>query len=156
MIPLFTFQAASHVSRYWKRISTLPLSYALKMLGKSVWMTKSVGEYLIHGYTEPLMTVANMIPWSLTSSSSLSGTKSDKLGLFVGRNSSAEAEGMKNVNTGEGDLSKMGSIQYHNYVNQSKVFGAECGQVKGSVGEFFGMSLTREKHLDVFFVDLCR
>jgi hypothetical protein len=156
MIVLRTLQAVSHISRHWNYIAAFPLSAALKMIGKSVWMTKSVGEYLVEGYTEPLMTVANMVPLSLTSSSASSERKSDKLGLFVERNGSATAEGLMNVDTGAGALSDMGTIRYHNYGNQSAVFEAACGQIKGSVGEFFGTRLTRGKRLDVFFVDLCR
>jgi hypothetical protein len=155
---LLTFQAVSHISRHWKYISALPLSAALQVVGKSVWMTKTAGEYLVDGYTEPLMTVANMIPWSLTktSSSSSSERKSDKLGLFIERNGSATAEGIMNVHTGQEDLSRMGEIRYHNYDNQTKAFEAECGQVTGSTGEFFGTMLTKDKQLDVFFADLCR
>jgi hypothetical protein len=114
-------------------------------------MTKSVGEYLVWGYIEPLLTVSNMIPWSLTSERS-----SDKIGLIFERNGSAMMEGVMNVDTGAEDLSKMGKIHYHNYDNQSHVFEAECGRVMGSVGEFLGPMLSREKPIDLYFADLCR
>jgi hypothetical protein len=114
-------------------------------------MTKSVGEYLVQGYTEPLLTVSNVLSWPSTS-----GRSSDKIGLILERNGSSMIEGVMNVDTGEEDLSKMGRIYYHNYDNQSKVFEAECGRVMGSAGEFLGRMLTREKPLDIYFADLCR
>lgn len=138
-------------SKHWSYFSAFPVSATLRLVGKSVWMTKSVGEYLIQGYTEPLLTVSNIIPWS-----PIPGRSSDKVGLIRERNGSAMIEGVMNVDTGEEDLSKMGKIHYHNYDNQSQVFGAECGRVMGSVGEFFGTFLSKEKPLDLFFADLCR
>jgi hypothetical protein len=139
------------MSNHWSYFSTVPVSAALRLMGKSVWMTRTVGEYLVQGYTEPLLTVSNMIPWLSTS-----GRSSDKVGVIYERNGSAMIEGVMNVDTGEEDLSKMGKIYYHNYDNQSQVFEAECGRVMGSVGEFFGTMLNREKPLDFFFADFCR
>lgn len=139
------------MSRHWSYFSAFPLSATLRLVGKSVWMTKSVGEYLVDGYTEPLLTVSNMIPWSVTS-----GRSSNKIGLVFERNGSATIEGVMNVDTGEEDLSKMGKVHYHNYGNQSHVFEAECGRITGSAGEFLGTMLTREKPVDLYFADFCR
>jgi hypothetical protein len=113
-------------------------------------MTKSVGEYVLHGYSDPLLTMSNIISYSSSERSP------DKVGLIYQRNGSAMFEGVMNVNTGEEDLSKLGTIHYHNYDNQTEVFAAECGQVMGSAGEFFGTMQTREKPLNAYFADLCR
>jgi hypothetical protein len=65
-------------------------------------------------------------------------------------------DGVTNMNTGADDLNKMGNINYHNYVNQTENFEAECGHVTGSFGEFFGVIPTRKRHLHMFIPRLCR
>jgi CD36 family. len=120
------------------------------MFGKSVWMTKSVGEFLIDGYSDPLLTMSNLL------SPSASQFSSDKIGVLHQRNGSMIFDGVTNINTGEDDLTKMGNINYHNYVNQTENFEAECGRVTGSLGDFFGAIATRERHLNFFIPRLCR
>lgn len=142
---------ASHKTRYWKYLSAFPISAAINMFGKSVWITKSVGEFLIDGYTDPLLTTSNLLQ-----SSSPSKVSSDKIGLMYQRNGSMVFDGVININTGEDDLTKMGNINYHNYVKETGNFEADCGHVTGSLGDLFGAIPTREKRMDIFIPRLCR
>lgn len=115
-----------------------------------MWITKSVGQFLIDGYTDPLLAMSNLL------SSSTSEPSSDKIGLIYQRNGSIVLDGVTNMNTGEDDLTKMGNINYHNYVNQTENFESECGQVTGSLGDFFGAMPIRKRRLDIFIPRLCR
>lgn len=65
-------------------------------------------------------------------------------------------DGIINMNTGEDDLTKMGSIYYYNYANQTQNFEADCGHVTGSLGDVFGAIPSREKRMDIFIARLCR
>jgi hypothetical protein len=147
-ISFLFFQSASHKTRYWSYFSAFSVSSAIRFFGKSAWITNSVGEYLIDGYIDPLLTVSNLLSSSTYSS--------DKIGVIYQRNGSRAFDGVTNINTGEDDLTKMGNINYHNYVNQTENFAAECGHVTGSVGDFFGTIPTRKKRLDMFIPRLCR
>jgi len=115
-----------------------------------VWITKTVGEFLIDGYVDPLLTMSNLL------SSSPSKFVSDKIGLIYQRNGSTVFDGVTNINTGEDDLTKMGNINYYNYVNQTENFEAECGHVTGSLGDFYGAMPIRKRRLDLFIPRLCR
>jgi hypothetical protein len=149
-LALFFFQTAGHKARYGGYLVGLSVSATLRFFGKSVWITKSVGEFLIDGYTDPLLTVSNLL------SSSTSKFSSDRIGLIYQRNGSIAFDGVTNMNTGEDDLTKMGNINYHNYVNQTENFEAECGHVKGSLGDFFGAMPIRKRRIDMYIPRLCR
>jgi hypothetical protein len=141
------FQSASHKTRYW--ISAFKVSLSFRLFKKSVWMTKSVREYLIDGYTDPLLSISNFLEPS-------SPFSTDKIGLIYQRNGSMAFDGVANINTGEDDLTKMGNINYFRNVNQTENFEAECGHVTGSLGDFYGAIPTREKPLHFFVAMLCR
>jgi hypothetical protein len=139
------------MTRYWSYFSAFPLSTSLRLLSKSVFITKSVGDYLIHGYSDPLLTLSNMAPGL-----SASKTFKDKMGIVYERNASTMFDGVMNVNTGEDDLSKMGTIHYYNYDNHTDNFAAHCGAVTGGLGEFFGSISSRKARINVFVAEICR
>lgn len=58
--------------------------------------------------------------------------------------------------TGTDDISKMGQIHTWNYKTQTGAFEGECGQVKGSMGEFFPPNLTPEDSVWMFVPNICR
>jgi hypothetical protein len=113
-------------------------------------MTTSVGDYLINGYSDPLLTLAKMTKFSQ------SGTSKDKLGVIYERNGTTDFDGVMNIDTGEEDFSKTGTIRYHNYENRTRNFGAQCGRVIGSPGELFGPIPTRERRMYIFNPEICR
>lgn len=58
--------------------------------------------------------------------------------------------------TGADDIRKMGQIHTWNYKKHSETFGGECGQVTGSMGEFFPPNLTPQDTLWLFVPNICR
>ncbi|KDR24218.1 hypothetical protein L798_07625, partial [Zootermopsis nevadensis] len=145
------FQAASSVSRYRSAFVQVPLSGAFRMTGQQVWITKTTGELLFEGYSDPILTMAIKLP-------NLAQTKipADKFGWFYTRNGSAEYEGVFNMETGEDDISRLGRLRQWNYDTRTDFFEAECGQVNGSAGELFPPGQTRDKPVEMFSADLCR
>jgi hypothetical protein len=121
------------------------------MTGQKVWVTKTTGELLFDGYTDPILTMA-------VTMKSLADTKIpvDKFGWFYGRNGSSEFDGVFNMETGEEDISRLGVLRQWNYRNRTDFFEGDCGQVNGSAGEFFPPGQTREKPIEMFSADLCR
>lgn len=121
------------------------------MTGQQVWITKTTGELLFEGYSDPILTMAIKLP-------NLAQTKipADKFGWFYARNGSAEYEGVFNMETGEDDISRLGRLRQWNYDTRTNFFEAECGQVNGSAGELFPPGQTRDKAVEMFSADLCR
>jgi hypothetical protein len=114
-------------------------------------VSKTTGELLFKGYSDPLLTMAGKMP-------SLSDLKIpvDKFGWFYGRNGSSDFDGSFNMETGEDDISRLGVLRQWNYKNRTDFFEAECGQVKGLAGELFPPDQSRDKPLEMFSPDLCR
>jgi hypothetical protein len=79
-----------------------------------------------------------------------------QFGWFYKRNGSLEFEGVFNMETGEEDISRLGTLHHWNYKNRTDFFEAECGQVNGSAGELFLPGQTRDKPVEMFSADLCR
>jgi hypothetical protein len=121
------------------------------MTGQNVWVTKTAGELLFEGYSDPLLTMAVKMPH-------LAQTKipADKFGWFYTRNGSAEFDGVFNVDTGEEDILQLGKLRRWNYSNRTGFFEAECGHVIGSSGELFPPGQTKDKPVVMFSSDLCR
>lgn len=147
----FFFQAATNVLRSRGAILQVTFSGALRMTGQKVWVTKTAGELLFEGYSDPILTMASKMP-------SLADTKIpvDKFGWFYGRNGSSEFDGLFNMETGEEGILRVGVLRQWNYRNRTDFFEAECGQVKGSAGELFPPVQTRDKPIEMFSADLCR
>jgi hypothetical protein len=116
-----------------------------------VWTTKTAGEFLFDGYSDPLLTAAALAP-SLTQ---IKFTGS-KFAWFYMRNDSFDPEGVYNMETGEEDVSKLGIVKSWNYKNHSDVFEADCGQVKGTVGDLFPPGQKKSAPLQMFVADICR
>ena len=106
---------------------------------------------MFDGYTDPLLTAAAFAP-------SISQTKftGDKFGWFQMRNDSFDAGGVYNMETGEEDVSKLGIVRSWNYKNHSDFFEADCGEVKGTIGDLFPPGLKKNTPLQLFVSDICR
>ncbi|XP_069695617.1 protein peste-like [Periplaneta americana] len=142
--------SASYIARYWSTFSSYALSTGMRMMSK-VWITKPAKEILFDGYDDPLMKIVNAAP-------SLLGTTvpGDKMGWYYGRNGSSEMDGVLNLFTAADDISKMGRIHSWNYNTRIPVYDGECGNITGSIGEFFAPAQTREKPVYIFNPDICR
>ncbi|XP_069695607.1 protein peste-like isoform X2 [Periplaneta americana] len=143
--------AASAVSRHWSGVLVYPLSAALSVASRSLWLTRPVSEMLFDGYSDPLLSIASNIPG--ISALELPG---DRIGFFYGRNGSAEFDGVFNMETGAADISRLGEMRCWNYLNDSKLYEGECGRITGFAGELFPPGQTKNRPLKVFAVDLCR
>jgi len=145
------FQSAAFVSRFrsnWLRYS---LNSALRATNHKVWTTKTAGEFLFDGYSDPLLTAAALAP-------SLSQTTftGSKFAWFYKRNDSFNHDGVYNIETGEEDVSKLGIVRSWNYKNHSDFFESDCGQVKGTIGDLFPPGLKKNTPLQMFAAEICR
>jgi len=147
---LYVLQGVSFMTRYWNDLLLIPISAALEMFEKTMWVTTPVSEYLIDGYKDPLVSMASRFPWL----SSLLASK-DRIGLLYGRNNSATFDGVFNVETGVDDLTKRGILRYWNYKNSTSYDG-ECGGFGTSVVDSFPPGRTKHTILETFMSDVCR
>jgi len=122
---------------------------------EKLFTTASVREILFDGYHDPLLDdlekfeealpfIKKFIPPGIT----------DKFAFFYQRNGTDFTDGVWNMFTGEGDVSKMGQVYSWNYSTQG-VFPDQCGVVHGSAGEFYTPHV-QKNHIDLFSNDLCR
>ncbi|PSN44141.1 hypothetical protein C0J52_15658 [Blattella germanica] len=132
-------------------VSLIPLSSALRMTGQQVWVTKTIGELLFEGYSDPILTMAAKMPQLAQTDIPV-----DKFGWFYMRNGSADFEGVFNMETGTQDISKVGKLSNWNYGNRTRFYEAECGMVNGSAGELFPPGQSRNSPIEMFSSDLCR
>ena len=144
-------QAATYVSRYWSNFFVYPLAAALKVVEKTVWITKPVGEHLFEGYTDPLLSIASKLPGF-----SVMQLPADKIGFFYGRNGSAEHEGAFNMDIGAMDSDRLGALRNWNYKNYSDYYKDACASLEGSAGDFFPTKLTRDSEWTMFAPDICK
>jgi hypothetical protein len=121
------------------------------MTRRKVWTTKTAGELLFDGYSDPLLTAAALAP-SLTQAK-FTGRK---FAWFYMRNDSFDADGVYNMETGEEDVSKLGMVRSWNYKNHSDFFEADCGQIKGTDIDLFPPGLKKSTPLQMFVADICR
>jgi hypothetical protein len=119
--------------------------------GQKVWTTKTAREFLFDGYSDTLLTAAVLAP-------SISQTKftQSKFGWMYMRNNSLDPEGVYNVETGEEDVSKLGIVRALNYKNHTDFFEADCGEVKGTIGDLFPPGQKRSTPLQIFVAEFCR
>jgi hypothetical protein len=120
------------------------------MFEKTIWVTKPVSEHLFDGFTDPLLSAASSIPVL-----SLLKVPVDRVGFLYGRNNSALYDGLFNVETGTDDVTKRGILRNWNFKNRTSTDG-ECGEVRGTAGEFFPPVQTKHTNLEIFLPDFCR
>ena len=121
------------------------------MVEKTVWITKTVGEHLFDGYTDPLLTIATSLPGF-----AVMKLPADRIGFFYGRNGSADHEGAFNMDTGATDSSSLGVLKNWNYRNYSDYYNDECSDLDGSAGDFFPTKMTRNSKWSMFAPDICK
>ncbi|PNF42501.1 hypothetical protein B7P43_G08759 [Cryptotermes secundus] len=143
--------SSSFFTRNWSFISIYALSAAMRMLGESIWVRRTVREILFDGYDDPLLKIAQTAP-------SLFGTdvQGDKVAWFFNRNGSARSDGVLNAETASEDMKNLGIIRSWNYKDKSDFFDGECSKVAGSVGDIFPPVQMKEDQLEMFVPDFCR
>uniref|UniRef100_A0A1B0C4Z0 Uncharacterized protein n=1 Tax=Glossina palpalis gambiensis TaxID=67801 RepID=A0A1B0C4Z0_9MUSC len=116
------------------------------MYNAGVSITKTADEWLFTGYVDPFLSLENLLS---------KFNKNVKI-PYDRRNNRATYDGHFNVFTGADDIRKMGEIHTWNYKKHSRIFEGECGQVTGSMGEFFPPILTPQDTLWLFVPNICR
>lgn len=58
--------------------------------------------------------------------------------------------------TGADSIYKMGQIYAWNYKTHNGIFDGECGEVKGSMGEFFPPNLKPQDSVYLYVPNICR
>ena len=143
--------SAAYFTRFHSSLVHYVLNSALRMTRHKVWTTKTAGEFLFDGYSDPLLTAAVLAP-SLTQNK----FTGNKFPLLYLKNDSFDQGGVYNMETGEEDVSKLGIVRSWNYKNHSDFFEDECGQVKGTVGDLFPPGQKKGTPLNMFVADMCR
>ncbi|PSN44144.1 hypothetical protein C0J52_15660 [Blattella germanica] len=138
--------AASYRARYQGAWASWSLSTSMKMLEKSIWITRPAREFLFEGYTDPLLTI----------SSAFSGDKTDKMGFLYRRNGSTVLDGYFNIETGAEDISTVGFLRNWNYKNTSASYEEGCNNIQGYMGNFFKPGTTRNDTIEFFIGEICR
>ncbi|KAL9919341.1 LOW QUALITY PROTEIN: protein peste-like [Glossina fuscipes fuscipes] len=124
----------------------------LKIYNAGVSITKTADQWLFTGYVDPFLSLGNL----LSKFNKDVKIPYDRVGYLYTRNNSATYDGHFNVFTGADDIRKMGEIHTSNYKKHSRIFEVECGQVTGSMGEFFPPILRPQDTLWLFVPNICR
>uniref|UniRef100_A0A1A9WDN4 Scavenger receptor class B n=1 Tax=Glossina brevipalpis TaxID=37001 RepID=A0A1A9WDN4_9MUSC len=124
----------------------------LKMHHAGVSITKTADEWLFTGYSDPFLTLGTL----LSKFSKDIKIPYDRVGYLYTRNNSATYEGYYNMLTGADNISNLGQIHSWNHMEHNGVYEGECGQVKGSMGEFYPPNLTPSDTLWLYVTKLCR
>lgn len=72
------------------------------------------------------------------------------------RNNSANFEGIFNMYTGADDIYKMGQVHSWNHKTHNGIYPGECGDVKGSLGEFYPPNLKPNDSVSIYLPNMCR
>ncbi|XP_013187176.1 protein peste [Amyelois transitella] len=118
--------------------------------GHRVPVTRTARELLFEGYSDWLLTLAQVMP------DDSGAPKLDKFGWFYQRNNSLETEGYMEVTTGEVSGTLPGQIVRWNHEDHLVYYEGQCSRLSGSVGEFLPRNLSEHSELTMFLPDLCR
>lgn len=90
-------------------------------------VTKTVGELLFDGYSDPFLSLVKKFP--------VSGTPPfNKFGWFVDRNNSWTYDGHFEMIAGQSDITKMGTLTNWNYVHKTRFYHGKCSEISGTSG----------------------
>lgn len=110
--------------------------------------TRTAREWIFEGYYDPVL--------AMGSATGQAPNGYDRFGWFYKRNQSKTFEGRFNIDTGERDIKNLGNIYQWNYMNQSKFFEGECGNINGSAGDAWSPHRDLTQSISMFTADLCR
>lgn len=148
---LYYLQSAAEKGRFSDYIRAKSIALGLKLYDQQIHVTKTAGEMLFDGYEDDMISLAKQLPFFAGEE-----VPFDRVGWFYMRNNSADLTGWYNVDTGETDITQIGKLKYWNYEDTNGAFEDECGQLKGSAGEFYPPHLTKNDEISLFTPDMCR
>ncbi|CAD6999070.1 unnamed protein product [Ceratitis capitata] len=143
--------AASNVIRDEPKFIKTAFNLALNSNGGALYQTHTAGEWLFDGFYD------QFLDYALKLNNSMTGTiNSNRFAWFLDRNGTKEFEGLFTIHTGQGDIEKMGMIQFWNGSNHTGFYEGECGIVNGSTADLWKPNLEPEEHITVYITDTCR
>jgi len=128
----------------------------LNIIKERLFVTKTVREIIFDGYHDPMFDEIDVLEKKLPFIKDLipAGSLTDKFAFFYGRNGTDYTDGVFNMYTGAGNVSRMGEVSSWNYTTHF-AFPGSCGKVHGSAGEFYAPGLKKD-HIYFYSNDLCR
>ncbi|XP_044316195.1 protein peste [Drosophila rhopaloa] len=124
------------------------VNFANKLLSQRVSVTKTVDEMLFKGYEHPIVNFGKLV--------TPQEVPFKRIGFQYGRNGSVDFDGHINMFTGADDIAKMGQIHTWNNLTHTGAFEGTCGQVRGSMGEFFPPNLNTNGSVYMYMPKMCR
>lgn len=110
--------------------------------------TRTAEEWLFKGFVHKLVTLGKFI--------SPENVPYDRIGYQYGRNGSTSFDGDINMFTGADDIRKMGQIHTWNNKTHTGAYSGACGNVMGSMGEFFPPNLNTSDPVYLYMPKMCR
>ncbi|KAG4079636.1 hypothetical protein HA402_010416 [Bradysia odoriphaga] len=141
----------SEKARFADVITTRAIAMGFSMYRQKVHVTKSVSELLFEGYEDNMVKLAKQLPFFENFN-----VPFDRVGWFYMRNNSADLFGYYNVNTGVADIQQLGMLKNWNFKDTNGAYEGDCGQIRGSAGEFFAPQQPRNGTISIFVSDMCR
>ncbi|XP_037050598.1 protein croquemort-like [Bradysia coprophila] len=137
--------------RYDGPLIKMGVNVMLNTLGGSLFITKTVRELLFDGYNDSLLDYLNS-----TNSTAFPARRFSKFGWLSNRNNSWSYDGTFNVNIGEYDISKMGTLHMWNGATTTDSFSNGCSQINGTFGKLWPPNLNSDDDITLFMPDMCR
>lgn len=150
MFNQFAFQTVAYNVRNEDALSMLGVNVLLNIRGGSLFVTKKVSEMLFDGYDDTLLNFLQ------ETNSSLFYFPFNKFGWFVDRNGSWSYDGVFNMNNGEIDINKLGTLHLWNGESKSNFYSNTCSKINGTTGRVWPPNLNAEEDITVFLPDICR
>lgn len=122
----------------------------LNLRGGSLFVTRKVSEMLFDGYGDPLL------DYLKAANSSLIPLPSNKFGWFIDRNDSWSYDGVFNMNNGEIDITKLGTLHSWNGEATTNFYSNACSKINGTTGRVWPPSINAKEDITVFLPDICR
>lgn len=129
-------------------LAKLGVNLILNLRGGSLFVTRKVSEMLFDGYNDPLLDYlkeanSGIIPF-------------DKFGWFYDRNGSWSYDGVFNMNNGEIDITKLGTLHSWNGESTTNFYSDACSKINGTTGRVWPPNMNAEEDVTVFLPDICR
>ncbi|XP_053698150.1 protein peste-like [Sabethes cyaneus] len=150
-VNMVALSAASRAS-IWGYAAQRAVSFALFTYRQEILVTRTAGELLFEGYSEPMIQRAQEILTFIGEDIPFEG----RFSWFHTINASKKAYGVFNMDSGRDDSSQYGLIRAWNYKSKTDSASGECGKFRGFSGEIFPTKIRKDRPLGIFTPEMCR